>query len=648
MAGRVGDSSSRWYCCGGVDAVDSAANQKRDLLDFDDFIERPANFEWHIGAYWADKTHEMNDYTKAAYQYATSSYPRICTPGAIITATTESDIPKAMVYACEKNVAMAVRSGGHSFGGTSSTINNNILLDLSKLTKIDQRKSDETIFKVQVGCTLEDFDKKLKENNMFLPHGECGTVCVGGHVQTGGCGAFIRSFGLFQDHITEFTMFLPPEKRGGVEYEDIRKIVVKKPSLSESDTDSENYKLWWAVLGGSPGNFGVILDVTFKALRDEHYPFTRMMTLPLIYSDQVQLQKMLKVISNYNDQEELPANFNFTVLLLKGSRSPGDLKKNYENIDVKMMMDDKGKYGEESSFVSTKTLLVVNCIWIDLNGKDDNTIDRFNTEENGYIAKEIFSEIRKEYFNMFNSVEEYNDVLNDLFNLGRLDLKQDSKLAHFFSNHVHFRIDRPVSVSEINAKTYYTARVQANPYVGFSRLSFRADLARSGFAEYYSKQIDPAETNDPKSGLHPDIQWVFIGGKHCKLKKENCDNVTALPHRNANLLVLDSIHYDNVHNGEECEQFKSEATRISKDRAKKLCYDMNLIPGGYFGGDHRWFAFDYLDKSLDELAYQYYDKHEFWKLYNIKKKFDSQKIMSANRFSIGGPHPGAFNEILPP
>ena len=52
-------------------------------------------------AYWADKTHEMNDYTKAAYQYATSSYPRICTPGAIITATTESDIPKAMVSSIE-------------------------------------------------------------------------------------------------------------------------------------------------------------------------------------------------------------------------------------------------------------------------------------------------------------------------------------------------------------------------------------------------------------------------------------------------------------------------------------------------------------------------------------------------------------------
>lgn len=43
---------------------------------------------------------------------------------------------------------------------------------------------------------------------MFLPHGRCPLVNVGGHAQTGGYGPFLRSFGIFLDFVVGFEIVL--------------------------------------------------------------------------------------------------------------------------------------------------------------------------------------------------------------------------------------------------------------------------------------------------------------------------------------------------------------------------------------------------------------------------------------------------------
>ena len=64
-----------------------------------------------------------DDYEAQCYQYASSSYldKGIVKPAAIIKATDESDVIKAIKYASDNKIAVAVRTGGHQYCGASST-----------------------------------------------------------------------------------------------------------------------------------------------------------------------------------------------------------------------------------------------------------------------------------------------------------------------------------------------------------------------------------------------------------------------------------------------------------------------------------------------------------------------------------------------
>ena len=78
-----------------------------------------------------------------------------------------------------------------------------------------------------------------------MPSGECGDVCVGGFVQGGGYGYTSRCFGVQSDCVVEFRVMLA---NGGI---------VAANATTNSD-------LYWAMRGGTGGNFGVLLTVTYE------------------------------------------------------------------------------------------------------------------------------------------------------------------------------------------------------------------------------------------------------------------------------------------------------------------------------------------------------------------------------------------------
>lgn len=78
---------------------------------------------------------------------------------------------------------------------------------MSNYSDIDFDKRSNT-FKIGVGNRLENVWSALNENNYFVPHGECKTVGIGGHSQSGGVGILTRQFGANTDVVTAFDIIL--------------------------------------------------------------------------------------------------------------------------------------------------------------------------------------------------------------------------------------------------------------------------------------------------------------------------------------------------------------------------------------------------------------------------------------------------------
>ena len=90
-----------------------------------------------------------------------------------------------------------------------------------------------------VGLSLEEMDEYLIKMGGFLPHGQCTTVAVGGHVQSGGLSAyFMRALGLFHDYAQQFRIVTADAQ--------VRTIVRPKSAKILNDND----ELWYAVMGG--------------------------------------------------------------------------------------------------------------------------------------------------------------------------------------------------------------------------------------------------------------------------------------------------------------------------------------------------------------------------------------------------------------
>ena len=158
------------------------------------------------------------------------------------------DIQLSVKYAKENDLGIAVRTGGHQYSGASSASGNIIQLDLSDtFTNIysDFRYNFKTgLLRCGVSFGLHEFTQMLRNMKMFVPHGQCLGVHIGGHVQTGGYGMVLRAFGLLSDHVEGVEMVMADGE--------LKRIW--KPQGSgdiPKNLTKEDDELFWAVMGGS-------------------------------------------------------------------------------------------------------------------------------------------------------------------------------------------------------------------------------------------------------------------------------------------------------------------------------------------------------------------------------------------------------------
>ncbi|WP_445217014.1 FAD-binding oxidoreductase [Bradyrhizobium sp. Pa8] len=163
-------------------------------------------------------------------------------PGAVVRCKGAADIIRAVRFAREYGLLVAVRGGGHNIAG-NAVCNGGLLIDLSLMRSVRVDAFHRTA-RVDPGATLGDFDKEAQAFRLATPLGINSTTGVAGLTLGGGFGWLSRKFGLAADNLISAD------------------VVTAEGELIRASI-AENTDLFWALRGGG-ANFGVVSSFEFR------------------------------------------------------------------------------------------------------------------------------------------------------------------------------------------------------------------------------------------------------------------------------------------------------------------------------------------------------------------------------------------------
>jgi FAD/FMN-containing dehydrogenase len=163
-------------------------------------------------------------------------------PAAIVRARDASDVSRVVTLARESGTELAVRSGGHSGAGHSTT-DGGIVLDLSQMKNLEIDVEGRTAW-AQAGLTAGEYTKATGAHGLATGFGDTGSVGIGGITLGGGIGYLVRKHGLTIDSLLAV------------------EVVTADGELLRADAE-EHPDLFWAIRGGG-GNFGVVTRFRFR------------------------------------------------------------------------------------------------------------------------------------------------------------------------------------------------------------------------------------------------------------------------------------------------------------------------------------------------------------------------------------------------
>ncbi len=156
-------------------------------------------------------------------------------PAAIVRVADAGDVSRLVSVAREAGIELAIRSGGHSNAGYSTT-EGGIVLDLSAMKDLQINVQDKTAW-AEAGLTAGEYVAQTAAHGLTTGFGDTGTVGLGGITLGGGVGYLVRKHGLTIDNLLA------------------AEVVTADGQLLHVD-DQNHPDLFWAIRGGG-GNFGV-------------------------------------------------------------------------------------------------------------------------------------------------------------------------------------------------------------------------------------------------------------------------------------------------------------------------------------------------------------------------------------------------------
>jgi FAD/FMN-containing dehydrogenase len=163
-------------------------------------------------------------------------------PRAVVLCKSPTDVSETISFASRAGLETAVRSGGHSVAGLSST--RGIVIDVTPMRSVSVSGGVAT---VGAGARLGDLYDALHEHGLTIPAG-CGpSVGIAGLTLGGGVGILGRQYGLTSDHLLA------------------AQVVLADGRVVECDHDHDE-ELFWALRGAGGGKFGVVTSLVFRTV----------------------------------------------------------------------------------------------------------------------------------------------------------------------------------------------------------------------------------------------------------------------------------------------------------------------------------------------------------------------------------------------
>jgi len=162
-------------------------------------------------------------------------------PALIVECAGAADVARAVRFAREHGLLVAVRSGGHNIAG-NAVCDGGLVISLAKMKSIRVDPAARRAW-VEPGNTLGDVDNETQAYGLAVPTGINSTTGIAGLTLGGGFGWLSRKHGLTIDSLISADVVTP------------------SGDLVRASAE-ENADLFWGIRGGG-GNFGIVTAFEF-------------------------------------------------------------------------------------------------------------------------------------------------------------------------------------------------------------------------------------------------------------------------------------------------------------------------------------------------------------------------------------------------
>lgn len=163
-------------------------------------------------------------------------------PAVIARCAGTQDVVRAVGFARQEGLEVAVRGGGHGVAGKALS-QGGLVIDLRRLNAVSVDPKARTAT-VGGGAVMKDLDRATEPFGLATTGGRVSTTGLGGYVLGGGDGWLARKMGLACDNLLAAEL-------------------VTADGAVVRASQEENPELFWALHGGG-GNFGVATSLTLR------------------------------------------------------------------------------------------------------------------------------------------------------------------------------------------------------------------------------------------------------------------------------------------------------------------------------------------------------------------------------------------------